>query len=89
MRIKWNERPVLDRAMIVFRIIVSVVVIVLASLQISKVWDGAISYAMPLMGVQLLVTSIQEWKQNRVSSIVGFVCAVFVFTCAIIVFFVK
>ena len=60
MRIKWNERPVLDRAMIVFRIIVSVVVIVLASLQISKVWDGAISYAMPLMGVQLLVTSIQE-----------------------------
>ena len=65
---------IFDRTMIVFRIVISVVVIVLAALQISKVWDGAICYAMPLVGVNLLVTAIQEWKQNRISSIVG-LCA--------------
>ena len=89
MKTKWNERSLFDRTMIVFRIVISVVVIVLAALQISKVWDGAISYAMPLVGVNLLVTAIQEWKQNRISSIVGFVCAVFIFVCAIVVLFVK
>ena len=89
MKTKWNERTVAERLLIVSRIVIFLVVIVLAALQLSKVWDGAIRYAMPLVGVNLLVTAIQEWKQNRVSSIVGFVCAVFIFVCTIVVFFVK
>lgn len=89
MRTKWSEKTSTEKTLLVLRIVVSLVVIAFAALQLSGVWDGAINYAVPLVGVQLLVTSIQEWKQNRVSSIVGFVCAVFVFTCAIVVFFVK
>lgn len=89
MKTKWSEKTSTEKTLVVLRIIVSLVVIVFAALQLSGVWDGAISYAVPLIGVQLLVTSIQEWKQNRVSSVVGFVCAVFVFACAIVVFFVK
>lgn len=89
MRTKWSEKTSTEKTLLVLRIVVSLVVIAFAALQLSGVWDGAINYAVPLAGVQLLVTSIQEWKQNRVSSIVGFVCAVFVFTCAIVVFFVK
>ncbi len=89
MKTKWSEKTSTEKTLVVLRIIVSLVVIVFAALQLSGVWDGAISYAVPLIGVQLLVTSIQEWKQNRVSSVVGSVCAVFVFACAIVVFFVK
>ena len=89
MKAKWSEKTFAEKTLVVLRMIVSLVVIVFAALQLSGVWDGAINYAVPLVGVQLLVTSIQEWKQNRVSSIVGFVCAVFVFTCAVAVFFVK
>ena len=89
MRTKWSEKTSTEKTLLVLRIVVSLVVIAFAALQLCGVWDGAINYAVPLVGVQLLVTSIQEWKQNRVSSIVGFVCAVFVFTCAIVVFFVK
>ena len=89
MRTKWSEKTSTEKTLLVLRIVVSLVVIAFAALQLSGVWDGAINYAVLLVGVQLLVTSIQEWKQNRVSSIVGFVCAVFVFTCAIVVFFVK
>ena len=89
MRTKWSEKTATEKTLLVLRIVVSLVVIAFAALQLSGVWDGAINYAVLLVGVQLLVTSIQEWKQNRVSSIVGFVCAVFVFTCAITVFFVK
>ena len=89
MRTKWSEKTSTEKTLLVLRIVVSLVVIAFAALQLSGVWDGAINYAVPLVGVQLLVTSIQEWKQNRVSSIVGLVCAVFVFTCAIVVFFVK
>ena len=89
MKTKWSEKTSTEKTLVVLRIIVSLVVIVFAALQLSGVWDGAISYAVPLIGVQLLVTSIQEWKQNRVSSVVVSVCAVFVFACAIVVFFVK
>ena len=89
MKAKWSEKTATEKTLLVLRIVVSLVVIAFAALQLSGVWDGAINYAVPLAGVHLLVTSIQEWKQNRVSSIVGFVCAVFVFTCAIVVFFVK
>lgn len=89
MRTKWSEKTSTEKTLVVLRIVVSLVVIAFAALQLSGVWDGAINYAVPLVGVQLLVTSIQEWKQNRVSSIVGFVCAVFVFTCAVVVFFLK
>lgn len=89
MKAKWSEKTSTEKTLVVFRIVVSLVVITFGTLQLSGVWADAINYAIPLVGVQLLVTSIQEWKQNRGSSIVGFVCAVFIFACAIVVFFVK
>ena len=89
MKTKWKEKTAAERALLILRILISVVVIVLAALQLCGVWDNAINYAVPIVGLNLLVVSFQEWKKNRISSVVGFVCAVFILVCSIVVYFYK
>lgn len=89
MQTKWNEMRTADKVMIAVRMIASVGVIVLASLQLFGVWEQAINVTTPLMGVVLLVQSIQEWKQRRGAAIFSLCAALFVFACAIAVWFAR
>lgn len=49
---------------------------------------GAINLTAPLMGIVLLIQSVQEWKQQRSVAIFGLCAALFIFGCAIVVWFV-
>ena len=73
--------------MLTIRIVTSILVIVLATFQLLGVWDKAINLAAPLMGVVLLIQSVQEWKKQRGVAIFGLCAALFIFGCAIIVWF--
>ena len=84
---KWNERTQSDKLMLVVRIVASFLVVVFAALQLMGVWDKAINLAAPLMGIVLLIQSIQEWKQHRGVAIFGLCAALFIFGCAIVVWF--
>ena len=84
---KWNERTQADKLMMVARVVVSFLVVVFAALQLLGVWDKAINLAAPLMGIVLLIQSIQEWKQHRSVAIFGLCAALFIFGCAIVVWF--
>ena len=84
---KWNERPRADKFMLVVRVVASFLVVVFAALQLLGVWDKAINLAAPLMGIVLLIQSAQEWKQQRGVAIFGLCAALFVFGCAIVVWF--
>ena len=77
MKTKWNEKSTADKVMLVLRIVISVVVLIGAVLQITGVWDKALSAAIPLLSVLILIQSIQEHKeQKKTSAIVGYVCFV-------------
>ncbi len=77
MKTKWNEKSVVDKILLVLRIVISVVVLVGAALQITGVWDKALNVAIPLLSVLILIQSIQEHKeQKKTSAIVGYVCFV-------------
>lgn len=89
MKTKWNEMDTAGKGMLIVRMITSIVVVVLASLQLFGVWDQAINLAAPLIGVVLLIQSIQEWKSHRSIAIFGLCAALFIFICAIVVWFVK
>ncbi len=89
MKNKWSEMKTADKVMIMVRIIASIAVIVLASLQLLGVWEQAINLVAPLMGVVLIIQSIQEWKQHRGVAILGLCAALFIFVCGIVVWFVK
>lgn len=73
--------------MLVVRVVASFLVVVLAALQLLGVRDKAINLAAPLMGIVLLIQSAQEWKQQHGVAIFGLRAALFIFGCAIVVWF--
>lgn len=84
---KWNETPTSNKIMSIVRIIASICVTIFAALQLFGVWDKAINLAIPLMGMVLLIQSIQEWKQHRGIAILGLCTALFIFGCTIMAWF--
>ena len=87
MKRKWKELPPADKFMLIVRIVASILVVVFAALQLLGVWDKAINLAAPLMGIVLLIQSVQEWKKQRGVAIFGLCAALFIFGCAILVWF--
>ena len=87
MKNKWNEMSVIDKTVSVARIALSLAVIVLSALQISGVMNKAINYAVPLLGVYMLILSIQEWKVRKGQAILSICCAVFIFVVSFVVWF--
>ena len=87
MKRKWKEMPAADKFMLIVRIVASILLVVFAALQLLGVWDKAINLAAPLMGVVLLIQSVQEWNKQRGVAIFGLCAALFIFGCAIVVWF--
>ena len=89
MKTKWKNTPLTQKIVTVFSIVVALSVIILAVLQILKIWTQAINLCLPLMGVNLLCQTYVQWNTSRKSAYVSLCCAAIVFACAIGVFFIK
>ena len=89
MKTKWKDTPLAQRIVTVFSIVIALSVIVLAVLQILKIWTQAINLCIPLMGVNLLCQTYIQWNTSRRSAYVSLCCAALVFICAVAVFFIK
>ena len=89
MKTKWKDTPMLHKVITVFSVIVSLAVVTLAVLQIFDIWTQAINLCIPLMGVNLLCQTYMQWNTSRKTAYFSLGCAVFVFACAIAVFFIK
>ena len=84
----WKDTPLLHKVVTIISVLASLSV-VLAVLQMFNVWDQAINVFMPLMGVTMLCQSYMQWNNSRKVAYFSIGTAVFIFICAIIVFFVK
>ncbi len=89
MKSKWKDVPLLHKLVAVVCILASISVVVLAVLQMFDVWNQAINIFMPLMGVTMLCQAYMQWNTSRKVAYFSMGTAVFIFICAIIVFFVK
>jgi len=89
MKTKWKETPLSHKIITVFSVIVSLAVVTLAILQMFDIWTQAINLCVPLMGVNLLCQTYTQWNTSRKTAYFSLSCAVFVFACAIAVFFIK
>ncbi len=89
MKTKWKDTPLSHKIITVFSVIVSLAVVTLAILQIFDIWTQAINLCVPLMGVNLLCQTYIQWNTSRKTAYFSLGCAVFVFACAIAVFFLK
>ena len=89
MKAKWKDSPLSHKIITVFSVIVSLAVVTLAILQMFDIWTQAINLCVPLMGVNLLCQTYTQWNTSRKTAYFSLGCAVFVFACAIAVFFIK
>ena len=89
MKTKWKDSPLSHKIITVFSVVVSLAVVTLAILQIFDIWTQAINLCIPLMGVNLLFQTYTQWNTSRKTAYFSLGCAVFVFACAIAVFFIK
>jgi len=89
MKTKWKDTPLSHKIITVFSMIVSLAVVTLAILQMFDIWTQAINLCIPLMGVNLLCQTYIQWNTSRKVAYFSLGCAVFVFACAIAVFFLK
>ena len=89
MKTKWKDTSTLHKVITIFSVIVSLAVVTLAVLQIFDIWTQAINLCIPLMGVNLLCQTYVQWNTSRKTAYFSLGCAVFVFACAIAVFFIK
>ena len=85
----WKDTPMFHKVITVFSVIVSLAVVTLAALQILDIWTQAINLCIPLMGVNLLCQTYMQWNTSSKTAYFSLGCAVFVFACAIAVFFIK
>lgn len=76
----------MKRKMTGLRVFVSALIIAAAILQLTGAYEGAINYAVPLVGVLMLVQGFGEWKDNRGVAFVSFAAAAFIFVAALAVF---
>ena len=89
MKTKWKDTPLSHKIITVFSVIVSLAVVTLAILQMFDIWTQAINLCIPLMGVNLLCQTYTQWNTSHKTAYFSLGCAVFVFACAIAVFFLK
>ena len=89
MKSSWKEAPVMNKVVTVISILASLSVVVLAVLQIFDVWRDAANVYMPLMGVTMLCQAYMQWNNSRKVAYFSIGTAVFIFICAIVVFFLK
>ena len=86
---KWKDTPLLHKVVTIISVLASLSVVVLAVLQMFDIWDRAINVFMPLMGITMLCQAYKQWNNSRKVAYFSIGTAVFIFICAIIVFFVK
>ena len=89
MKSKWKDVSLLHKIVSIISIIASLSVIVFAVLQIFDIWNQAINICIPLMGITMLCQAYIQWNTSRKVAYFSIGTAVFIFICAIVVFFIK
>lgn len=85
----WNEKKPYEKVVSVLGIICSISVIVLAAMQLAGVWEKAINVYEPLIGVLMLIQTIQFWNKDKKIALFSLCVAIFIFIVAFIILFCK
>ncbi len=81
---EWDEKSNQDKRLSILGIILAFTVLILAALQMSGVVRNTSVIFVPLMGLLMLVQSMQMWKTRRVVAILCIIAAVFLFLCSML-----
>ncbi len=83
----WNEKTLPLKILTMIGFIISITVIFLSLMQIFDIWDKAINVFEPLLGVLMLIQTIENWKTNRSTAYFSLFVAIFIFIVSIMILF--
>lgn len=83
---EWKEKTIFGKSLTVIGLIISASVLILAFLQIIGIWENAICVFEPLLGVLMLIQTIENWKKNKSVAYLSLFTAVFIFIVALFIF---
>ena len=69
--------------------ICSISIIILVFIQILGIWKNAIYVFQPLLGVLMLIQAIQNWKKNKLVTILSLCAALLIFLVTIFIFVTR
>jgi hypothetical protein len=58
-------------------------------MQILDIWENAINVFEPLLGVLMVIQTIQIWKKNKAVAIFSLCVAIFIFGISIFIFLTR
>lgn len=88
MKLKnWNQKTLPFKILTVIGIIISIIVIILAMMQMLNIWDKAINVFEPLLGILMLIQAIENWESNKSTAYFSLFVAIFIFIVAFIILF--
>lgn len=85
MSITCNQKQRNEKILTVLGLICSISIIILAVLQILDIWNRTIDLIEILLGVLMLIQTIQNWKRNREVAFISLAAAIFIFLISIFV----
>ena len=83
MENKTKNEKIFETVLFVIGILCAVGVIVLGALFLAGKAENALDYAEILLGVLMLVQGVQNLKKSKLTAIVSFVAAAFIFAAAL------
>jgi hypothetical protein len=77
---KWNEISVVRKPRIVARIIIAIFVVIISVIGLSGILETAVtnSIAIPLLGVLMLLTGIEELIRYKILALICFASSAFI-----------
>lgn len=85
MREVWSKKQRSEKILSILGLICSLSIIILAALQILDIWNTAIDVFEPLLGVLMVIQTIENWKKNRKVALIYLCAAIFIFFISIFV----
>ncbi|WP_238904769.1 DUF3953 domain-containing protein [Clostridium sp. YIM B02506] len=85
----WSQKQTHEKVITVMGIVCSISIIILAVMQILDIWENAINVFEPLLGVLMVIQTIQNWKKNKEVAIFSLCVAIFIFGISIFIFLTR
>lgn len=85
--VNWEQKSLFMKILTIVGFIISIAIMILSFLQVFNVWDKAINIFEPLLGVLMLIQTVENWKKNRTTAYFSLFVAIFIFIVAIIILF--
>ena len=89
IRNTWNKKQTDEKVLSIIGTTCAISIIILASIQILGIWNAAINIVEPLLGVLMLIQTIQNWNKNKTTAILSLLTTILIFSFLIFTLIIK